>query len=365
MGRPAARLETEQAVTLSAATPDESARRGATNSAGPVSRRNVLAAGIGSLIGAQASVFAQNSGDKPAKSVRNGKTAMDFDGARAFEHLKKLCEIGPRPSGSDGMDRQQQLIAEHFSKLKAKVHFQTFDAPHPQTREPVAMNNVIITWHPQTKERVLLACHYDTRPLPDRDPNPKVARSGVFVGANDGASGVAFLMELGRHMGSFEPRFGIDFVLFDGEELVFHPNDPYFLGAEHFARTYRDDPPAHRYLYGVLLDMVADRQLNLLQEVNSLEYARDIVQSIWSKARKLGVREFIHRRGHEVRDDHLPLNEIAGIPTCDIIDFDYDHWHTAQDVPANCSAASLAKVGKVILGWLQDLPDEPPLRVRR
>ncbi|RPI85319.1 MAG: M28 family peptidase [Planctomycetaceae bacterium] len=330
-----------------------------------ISRRGAIAAGVASLFSGASTAFAQKARSKAAKPAKGGQAAVEFDGARAYEHLKAICEIGPRPSGSAGMDRQQQVLAEHFSRLKAKVLFQTFDSPHPQTREPVSMNNLIISWRPQAKDRVLLACHYDTRPLPDRDPNPKVARGGVFVGANDGASGVAFFMELGRHMSSFEPRFGVDFVLFDGEELVFHPSDPYFLGAEHFSRAYRDEPPAHRYLYGALLDMIADRQLNILYEVNSLEYARDIVHSIWNKARKLGVKEFIHRRGHEVRDDHLPLNEIAGIPTCDIIDFDYEHWHTAQDVPANCSAASLGKVGKVILGWLQDLPDEPATRVRK
>ncbi|MCY2964115.1 MAG: M28 family peptidase [Planctomycetota bacterium] len=323
-----------------------------------LSRREVLAAGAGLLLGGQAM---GKEGDPVEKKTGERKIAEapQFDGKRAFEHLKAICDIGPRPSGSDGMDKQQRLIAEHFSKLKGKVAFQSFDAPHPQTGRPVSMNNIVVSWHPKQEERVLLCCHYDTRPLPDRDSNPRVARSGVFVGANDGASGVGFFMELGRHMAAIEPRFGVDFVLFDGEELVFHPNDPYFLGSEYFAKSYRDDPPGHRYVYGVLFDMIADKRLNLYQEVNSLHYARPIVQSLWSKAADVGVKEFIAKRKHEVRDDHLPLNDIAKIPTIDVIDFDYEHWHTAQDIPANCSAGSMAKVGKVVLAWLQDLPDEP------
>lgn len=283
-----------------------------------------------------------------------------FDGKRAYDHLRALCELGPRLSGSEGMDRQQRIVADHFLKLRAKVRFQSFDAPHPQTGNPVAMNNLVVSWHPQSTERVLLCCHYDTRPLPDRDPNPRLARSGVFVGANDGASGVALFMELGRHMAALKPRFGIDFVFFDGEELVYHPQDPFFLGSEHFAKELRDKPPPHRYVYGALFDMIADRRLNIYQEVYSLQYAPTIVASLWSKAAELGVKEFIPRRQHEVRDDHLALNQIAGVPTIDVIDFDYDPWHTTQDVPANCSAASLAKVGRVLLAWLQDLPPEPP-----
>lgn len=290
--------------------------------------------------------------------------AATFDGKRAYDHLRGLCELGPRFSGSEGMDRQQRLIADHFLKQRAKVKFQSFDARHPQTGNPVPMNNLIVSWQPQSTERVLLCCHYDTRPLPDRDPNPRVARSGPFVGANDGASGVALFMELGRHMAQLKPRYGIDFVLFDGEELVYHPNDPFFWGSEHFARELRDHPPAHRYVYGVLFDMIADRRLNIYQEVYSLQYAPQIVESFWGKAAELGVKEFIPRRQHEVRDDHLALNQIAGVPTIDVIDFDYDHWHTAQDTPANCSPASLAKVGRVLLAWLQDLPPEPPREAR-
>lgn len=277
---------------------------------------------------------------------------------RAFGYLLKVCGIGPRISGTTGMAQQQKLIVGHFTELGAQVRMQSFDVAHPQTGTPVRMNNIVVSWNKQAKERVLLACHYDTRPFPDRDPvNPR----GRFIGANDGGSGVALFMELAHHMKDLKPTYGVDFVFFDGEELVYEPRDKYFLGSEHFARDYRDNPPEHVYVWGVLVDMIADRRLAIYKEKNSIKYAPQLVESIWATARELKIREFIQRSKYEIRDDHLPLNEIARIPSCDIIDFDYGprsrpYWHTMKDVPANCSGASIAKVGRVLLKWLTQVP---------
>jgi glutaminyl-peptide cyclotransferase len=293
---------------------------------------------------------------RPAKTSRVENSLPEFDSDRAFGYLTKICDIGPRISGSQGMEQQQQLIAGHFAKLKAQVKFQSFDAPHPLNGKPVRMNNIIVTWDPQATERVLLACHYDTRPHADRDPNPRLASEGTFLGANDGASGVALLMELGNQIRAIKPTYGVDFVFFDGEELVYGERDPYFLGAEYFSKQYRDKPPDHKYVCGVLVDMIGGKKLQLYQEINSLNYAAEVTQSVWKTARRLGVKEFVARPKHDVRDDHLALNEIAGIPSCDIIDFGYEHWHTTKDVPAACSGESLAKVGRVLLAWLEEVP---------
>jgi hypothetical protein len=280
------------------------------------------------------------------------------DAKRAFGYLVKVCRIGPRVSGTTGMAQQQKLIVGHFTKLGAQVRMQSFDVAHPQTGTPVRMNNIIVSWNKQAKERVLLACHYDTRPFPDRDPvNPR----GRFIGANDGGSGVALFMELGHHIQKLQPTYGVDFIFFDGEELVYEPRDKYFLGSEYFSRDYRDNPPEHVYVWGVLVDMIADRRLAIFKEKNSIKYAPQLVDSIWATARELKIREFVHRSKYEIRDDHLPMNDIAHIPTCDIIDFDYGprsrpYWHTMKDVPANCSGASLAKVGRVLLKWLTQVP---------
>jgi glutaminyl-peptide cyclotransferase len=281
--------------------------------------------------------------------------APAFDAARAYGYLQKICRIGPRPSGSRGMTEQQTLLADHFGRLGAQVAYQSFDAADPLSGEPVRMSNLIVTWNPKATERVLIACHYDTRPFPDRDRrNPR----GVFVGANDGASGVALLMEMGNHMQDLPVSRGVDFILFDGEELVYQNQGPYFLGSTYFAKQYRDVPPSYRYAGGVLVDMIGDKDLDVFPEKTSVRLAPGVTHSIWAVAKSLKVREFRPTPRHEISDDHIPLNEIAHIPTCDVIDFDYPYWHTANDLPSKCSGESLAKVGRVLLRWLTLPPEE-------
>ena len=218
------------------------------------------------------------------------------------------------------------------------------------------MANIIVQWHPERKQRILLATHYDTRPLPDRDPDPIARTQGTFVGASDGASGTATLMELAHLMPDLDSKYGVDFLLLDGEELVYQEKrDPYCLGATWFARQYVAKPPQHKYVWGVLLDMIGDSDLSVYYEGQSYTWrnTRPMVIEIWNTAKRLGVEEFIPRVGYEVTDDHVPLRNIAKIPTCDIIDFDYPPWHTEADTPRRCSGASLAKVGWVVYEWLK------------
>lgn len=313
----------------------------------------LILAGVGSI------VTFSNRGD--AEHQRGGRAltleTIPFDGRQAFEHLEQICAIGRRISGSAGMAKQQELLATHFKRLGATVALQQFDVRHPEDGSRVTLANMIVEWHPERNNRLLLCAHYDTRPFPDQDRrNPR----GTFIGANDGGSGVALLMELGRHMPDLEGPYGVDFVFFDAEEFIFDADrDKYFLGSEYFAQQYATQPPPHRYRAGVLLDMVGDSHLEFYQERNSLYHARGVVNGIWNTANRLGVREFIRRPGYEIRDDHLALNKTARIPTCDIIDFDYprpraaSYWHTEADTPDKCSALSLAKVGWVVIEWLK------------
>ena len=162
-------------------------------------------------------------------------------------------------------------------------------------------------------------------------------------------------MELAHRMSDLPGRLGVDFVLFDGEELVLKDGDPYFLGSEYFATDYARGRRNFNYRYGVLVDMVGDADLQIFPDQPSMTWAdtRPLVQQIWGVARRLGVREFAFGRVYNVTDDHVKLHDIAGITCCDIIDFDYRYWHTEGDVPANCSALSLAKVGWVVEQWLK------------
>ena len=278
-----------------------------------------------------------------------------LDGGRAYGYLEQLCAIGPRVSGSQGMLEQQALVEKHFAELGGQLTWQRFEAKDPRGGLKVPMANLVISWHPERQERILLAAHYDTRPIPDKDPNPARRVEGIFLGANDGASGTALLMELAHLMPTFDSKIGVDFVLFDAEEYVFKEGDPYFIGSTYFAKKYVAEPPRHKYRWGVVLDMVADADLQICPDQLSAVWkdTRPLVAQIWGTADRLGVREFSLGRKYDVQDDHLPLRNIAKIPSCDIIDFNYPFWHTADDTPRRCSGASMAKVGWVVYEWLR------------
>lgn len=283
-----------------------------------------------------------------------------YDAKRAYQVLVQLCEIGPRPSGSEGMKRQQDYLKPIFERAGGQVTMQTFDIRHPENGSSVPMANMIASWNPDRTKRFLVCAHYDTRPYPDQDQRN---RKGVFVGANDGASGTAALVELAHHLNDLPADVGVDLVLFDGEEFVWQQGrDEYFLGSKFFAEKYKANPPAVPYRAGVLLDMIGDRELKIYYERNSMRYAKEVAKGIWNTADRLGVRAFVPRIRHEIQDDHLPLNQTAGIPTVNVIDFDYprpgigapSYWHTEQDVPANCSGQSLVTVVWVVHEWLKE-----------
>ena len=314
-----------------------------------------------SIVGSCVLVGYQLLGHSSAPAVRSSADAsppltldeIPFDGQRAYDYLNDLCALGPRASSSRGMEAQQQLLKAHFQKLGGKVRFQKFRVRHPESGAGVPMANLIVQWHPERRERILLCTHYDTRPFPDRDPvNPQ----GTFLGANDGASGTALLMELAHHMSDLQGDLGVDFVLFDGEEFILQEGrDPYFVGSEYFATDYASHRSAYRYRWGVLLDLVADADLQIYPDRHSMSWndTRPLVRSIWDTAKRLGVRDFVFDKRVDVLDDHLKLHNIAKIPCCDIIDFNYPAWHTQADTPDRCSALSLAKVGWVVHEWLK------------
>ncbi len=320
--------------------------------------QNLLLASVaigGSLLLAYLVLFYDGAAAPPTAAIKSRLTLekIPFNGRRAFEYLEAICDLGPRPSGSAAMLAQQEMLTKHFEKLGGNVKRQEFRIRHPLSGQPVPMTNLIVEWHPERRERILLCAHYDTRPYPDRDPrNPR----GVFIGANDGASGTALLMEMAHDMAKLPGKLGVDFVLFDGEEFVFEEGHAYFIGSEYFAADYAGRTSDFRYRWGVLLDLVGDADLQIYPDRHSLSWpdTRPLVDQIWNTAKRLGVTEFSTRRKYDVLDDHIKLHDIGGISCCDIIDFNYPHWHTEADVPANCSALSLAKVGWVVQTWLEE-----------
>ncbi len=245
-------------------------------------------------------------------------------------------------------------MAEHFRKHGAVIKEQPFNARDPISGQPVKMANLIGSWFPERTDRIVIAAHYDTRPHPDMEPDPR-RRNDPFLGANDGASGVALMMEMAHHLQNLPTPWGVDLVLFDGEELVYDHVGTYFLGSKEFGRQYRAARRSGKqkwvYAGGILLDMVGGENLTLPREPYSLRFAGGLLRDVWGVAHRLGEKAFRDELGREVLDDHLAMND-AGIPTIDMIDFDYPQWHTASDTPEHCSPTSLTSVGRVLTAWL-------------
>jgi Zn-dependent M28 family amino/carboxypeptidase len=253
--------------------------------------------------------------------------------------------------------------------MGGQIREQPFRAVHPQTGKSLVMVNLIASWQPDNLRRVVIGAHYDTRPHPDQEVLPQRHRL-PFVGANDPASGIALLMEIAHHLTDLPTRWGVDLVLFDGEELVYGNNAPhedYFLGSKAFARSYsglvRGRRTQMRYENGIVLDLIGGQNLQIKREPKSLEVAPQLMSQLWGVAASLRIDSFRVEMGREVSDDHLPLID-AGIPTVDLIDFDYPFWHTADDLPENCSAQSMADVGRVVTTWLT-VPPPPKTRQSR
>jgi hypothetical protein len=322
-----------------------------------------VAAAFGLVAAQSQNSAAQSEQPKPAA----------IDGERAYGYLKKLCDFGSRKAGSVANASQRKYVADHFTACGATLTEQKFkgrDYLDPRRPVNVEMVNLVGSWFPERADRVVIAAHYDTRPFPDRDPDPARQRA-AFVGANDGASGVAVLMEIANHLKKMETPWGVDLVLFDGEELVYQSEKPakisdYFLGSREFSKHYKArkkaGPGSYRYHAGFVLDMVGDKDLAIAKEPRSLHLpGAFLVPQIWQIAAQLEATGFVNEVGDiEVQDDHLPMNDV-GIPTIDIIDFKYAQWHTADDLPEYCSADSLKQVGRVMTAWL-NLPKPKPKR---
>ena len=275
-----------------------------------------------------------------------------FDGDRAMTYLKQICKLGPRMSGTDAMKRQVILVKKHFEELGGRVELQPFTSRQLGQKQMVDMTNVIVRWFPERTRRIIICSHYDTRPIADQEDDERKWHE-PFISANDGGSGVAFLMEMAHHMKELKTDVGVDFVLFDGEEYIFDAKrDKYFFGSEHFARRYKQERPNYTYTGAVLLDMIAGKTARFPAEQHSYNQAQPLVEELWRIAADQKSKFFLNRLGQAVQDDHLALNSV-GIPAVDLIDFEYPHWHRLTDTPENCSSDSMIDVARVLTVWMQ------------
>jgi glutaminyl-peptide cyclotransferase len=281
-------------------------------------------------------------------------TARAFDEARAFLDLEVQTAFGPRNPGSPGHDQCRDYLVRELTTWADTVWTQPFSYTSRDTRATLSLTNIIARFSPTQHKRVLLCAHWDTRPFADRDSDP-ANRQTPILGANDGASGVAILLEVARSLYQDPVDVGVDLVLFDGEDYGREGEiADYLIGSKYFAKNM----PAPLPQFAVLLDMVGDRDLHFPIEDYSQRYAHNAVEKIWKAADRQKAAAFTRAAGSAIMDDHTSLIE-AGIPAVDIIDFDYPYWHTLGDVPERCSPQSLGQVGRTLLDMLQH---EGPLK---
>lgn len=289
-----------------------------------------------------------DTSQSPKKSLLSPIQIPAFSGTRAFEFLVKQTWFGPRNPGSQGHAACLEFLAGEMRKYADDVKLQEFTHNGYQG-ERIQLTNIIASFDPQSTHRILLCAHWDTRPRAENDEN-KSRRNEPIIGANDGASGVAVLLELASLLQRHRAQVGVDLVLFDGEDYGMEGDlARYLLGSRYFSVS---KPADYAPRFGILLDMVGGKFLDIPKEQHSVQYAPDIVEMVWNKARELGYPQFTNEAGELMTDDHLPLNE-AGIRTIDLIDFNYPDptnrfWHSHKDIPENCSAESLEAVGTVL-----------------
>jgi len=258
-----------------------------------------------------------------------------FDSSRAYEHLRRQVGFGPRPAGSAALARCREYILTELAAVGIDAREDAFEATTPLGA--VQMVNVIATIPGRRAERIALATHYDT----------KLFREFRFVGASDGASSTAAVLEVARVLASRQNEFTIELLFFDGEEAAvdwFRDNDNTY-GSRRYVQAAQDAGSLDGLKALVLLDMIGDRNLTIRRDTNSTPWLTD---TIWASAATLGHQGYFLEQPVTIEDDHVPFLR-AGIPSVDIIDLDYPAWHTAQDDLAQVSARSLQVVGDVVL----------------
>ena len=282
-----------------------------------------------------------------------GVTIPQFNGQRAFEYIEKQVSFGPRVPGTENSAKCREYFIRFFDSLGATVDTLQFVHIDKSTGKPITMVNILASFNPEKgnpEKRYLLAAHFDSRPRAEYDPD-STKREEWIAGANDGASGVAVLMELANLLSVQKPRVGIDIILLDGEDYG-RPGDldEYFLGAKDFVKRGIKD----KYKFALVIDMIGDKDLKIYREEHSNKYSPEITDLVWKTAAELGEKAFVDSVKHAIYDDHLSFM-IIRLQSAVIIDFDYKYWHTTMDTPDRCSPASLQSVGQVVATLLYRL----------
>jgi hypothetical protein len=303
----------------------------------------------------------KGAGDHLAVTNSQPDTTPGFSADSAYVYVENQVNFGPRVPNT----KEHQLCGDYLiSELKrfgAEVYVQEMTLT-AYNGNRLQCRNIIGSYEPENKKRILLFAHWDTRPYADWDADPVKQRMPID-GADDGASGVGVLLEIARQLGQHAPGTGVDIIFFDAEDYgvpEFEKATNYMpgswcLGSQFWAKN--PHKPGYKAEYGILLDMVGAHHASFYKESTSMRYAARVVEKVWNTARNLGYGKFfINANGGGVLDDHQFVIEGRGIPSIDIINYDMenehgfaDHWHTHNDTMNNIDKETLKGVGQTIL----------------
>jgi Zn-dependent M28 family amino/carboxypeptidase len=274
-----------------------------------------------------------------------------FSGGRAFEDLKHLVAFGPRPPGSPALAQSRLWIIQQLKNTGAQVEEDSFTAMTPIGNLP--MTNVIAKFPGRRPKVVMVAGHYDT----------KREEGFRFVGANDGGSSTALLLELARVLGARKNALTYWLVFFDGEEALqeWSPTDSLY-GSRHLVQKLASHGDLARIQAMLLVDMIGDADLDIHRDDNSTPW---LIDTAFSVARRLGYEKYFLDTPTAIDDDHIPFVN-AGVAAADLIDLDYgpnrSYWHTDKDTLDHCSPLSLTIVGRVVLETLAEIEKSPHVK---
>ncbi|HOT75979.1 MAG TPA: M20/M25/M40 family metallo-hydrolase [Candidatus Wallbacteria bacterium] len=305
----------------------------------------LIGASLSFLISCAGAKESSAPGPESAKVSATEEIKLKFNGTNALNFVYEQLALGPRTS-KDG--KQTALRDRLSSKLKAlgfTVEIQPLKGASGMGAGVDFYNVIAAMPCPQNAKVRMFGAHYDTIPIAPNDPDAS-KRMTPIAGANDGASGVAVLMELARVIAERKNslKHSIKLIFFDGEDF-YTGTDNMFYGSRHYAAGLGAEEKS-KIEYFILADMVGDSDLNIYQEINSLRKFPQLTAKLFSAADALGLKGFHAKPGHQIFDDHIPFIE-AGIPAAVIIDFDYPYWHTISDTGDRVSADSLAQCGKL------------------
>jgi glutaminyl-peptide cyclotransferase len=269
-----------------------------------------------------------------------GSSAPELSGEKAMEHVRAQVALGPRPPGSEALEKCRDYLIRQLESYGYQVERDAFEAKTPYGLKK--MVNLIARKPGGGKNIVAMASHYDT----------KYFENLRFVGANDGGSSTGLLLELARVLAGKKDNQDYWFLFLDGEEAFIEWSSfDSTYGSRHLAARWKQDGTAAKIRALLLLDMIGERNVALQKDGNSTPWLMNLV---WDTAMETGLRGMLAPGATSIEDDHIPFMD-AGIPCADIIDLDYAPWHTAGDTLDKVSAESLEKVGKLVLAVLSRL----------